>query len=641
MFSRHLLISALALQAALPYPAHASEYFYRYSKTGILTNTGSTAPTDPTGPTNPTDPTHSDSSPDIANQNSTLLGKVGSSIASWKPVAASGWPAAVVDTKDNSAWSSPSLHYSINHDLSPYGLSFNDLTGAVSGTPSQPFVFSDFAVTVTDSDKSDTTAPFWVGVEPAAALTIAANQKTSYTFRAGTGFTTDPIGVNNAVGTLRFSKPASVADYGWDASNGVLNWSSTQAGSESFSTNISDEFNRSIPFSFAINYLPVITVGQLAPLDIVGKRTYDGSTTNRKPTADGIIGTASWFAFDTPEGLDYNVDTGAISGTVIDSSQQGTHTVSAIVMDDADFSQGTGSLTINVLPPFKAGAFSNVSAKQGVSMTPSGFSILDSETNAPYGSGLSWSMVSGSIPPGINTQGSGSTFTFSGKATAQGTFSSIWQATDANGWRLTLDPITFTVEPRDPLTINDVAAATAVGRKTYTAATPLVTATATNIMGTATWAASGLPSGLTINPSTGAITGTITNGAEQGTNKFVSLTVTDSGDGTSISKSFSMTVTAPFTSLAYSPPSLKVGTAMTAGGFSLRDASNAPYTGHGVTHSVVSGSLPGGINAAMVGDQLQFSGTPSAQGTFQVTYKVTDQDGWNLTLTRVFFTVQP
>ncbi len=640
MFGRYLLVSALALQTALPSQVMASDYYYRYTKT-ILTSTGSSNPTDPSDPDDPTEPPESTSSPVIADQSHTLLGRVGNGISPWKPVAPPNWPAPVVDSKDNSAWTSPNLRYSANHDVSQFGLSFDAQTGTISGMPNQPFVFGDFTITVTDNGKSDTTAPFWLGVEPGAALSIASNQKTSYTFRAGTAFSTDPISVNNAVGSLTFSKPSNVADYGWDRSTGVLNWFSNQVGSDTFSTTIADEFNRSLPFSFTVNYLPVISVAQLNQLDVVGTWNYDGSTTNRKPTADGIMGSASWFSFDVPSGLDYNVDTGAISGTVTDSSQQGTHVVSVVVIDDADYSQGSGSLSINVLPPFHADPFSNVSLKQGSTMTATSFTIRDTASNNAYtNKSLSWQMVSGSLPPGINTQASAEKFTFTGKPTAQGTFTSIWQATDANGWKLVLDPITFTVDARDPLTINDITAATAVGRHTYTASSPLLNASAANVMGSPTWTASGLPSGLSINPSTGVITGTITNGGEQGSH-IISLTVVDSGDGSSISKSFTLTVNAPFTYLSYSPPTLKVGTAMTANGFSLRDTANAPYTGRGVTQALVSGSLPAGLAVAIVGDQLQFSGTPTGSGTFQVQYKVTDVDSWSLTLPRVLFTVQP
>jgi hypothetical protein len=80
---------------------------------------------------------------------------------------------------------------------------------------------------------------------------------------------------------------------------------------------------------------------------------------------------------------------------------------------------------------------------------------------------------------------------------------------------------------------------------------------------------------------------------------------------------------------------------MAAGGINLRDTANTPYTGHGVTASLVGGSLPPGLTASVVNDQLQFSGTPTVQGTFQPQYKLTDADGWNITPNRIFFTVQP
>jgi hypothetical protein len=645
MISRYFLVSVLALQAAFPSQSFASEYFYRYTKTGLLTSTGSTGPTNPNDPTNPPDPTdpgHTDSIIEIADQSHTVLGMFGSPITSWKPLAPGGWPAAVIDGKDNSAWPSSGLHFSANHDLSTYGLSLNTMTGSITGTPSQAFVFNDFTITVSDGDKSNTTSPFWLGVEPATALAVAANQKTSYTFRAGTAFSTDPISVSNAAGSLTFDKPSNVAEYGWDRTTGILNWTSSQAGSDTFTTTISDEFNRSLPFSFIVNYLPVISVGQLTQLDVIGTWSYDGNSTNRKPTADGILGTASWYSFDVPNGLSYNVDTGVISGRVTESGQQGIHNVSVLVVDDADYSQGSGILAINVLPPFHADPFADVTLKQGVSMTPASVTLRDSASNNPYtNTGLSWRIKSGSLPPGITTQGTGANFTFSGKPTAQGTFTSIWEAEDANGWKLTLAPITFTVEARDPLSINDVAATTAVGRRTYTSTAPLVTISATNVMGAPSWSASSLPAGLAIDPSTGAITGTITSGSEQGTNKLFSITVLDGGDGSSISKSFQLTVNAPFTALSYSPPVLKVGTTMAAGGINLRDTANTPYTGHGVTASLVGGSLPPGLTASVVNDQLQFSGTPTVQGTFQPQYKLTDADGWNITPNRIFFTVQP
>jgi hypothetical protein len=643
MFSRYLLVSALTLQTALPAYASDNQVFYRYTS-GIISDSGPNdpGPTDPGDPTNPTDP-DTPASPDIADQSRSVLGTTGTAIANWLPKAAAGWASAVVDRQTRAAWGSSGLVFSTNYDLAQYGLSFSSQNGRISGTPNQAFVLSDFRIIVSENGETDTTAPFWLGVIPANSLSLVQGQTSSYTVRAGTPYTTNAIQVSNAVGTLNFSKPATIPAYAWDSLTGALTWVRSDAGSDTFNTVVTDEFDRSAPFSFNVNYLPALSVNQLAQVDLIGTLAYNDSSIVRQPTAEGVLGAATWDVFDTPAGINFDIASGVISGTVANSSQQGEHNVTLLVVDDTDYSNAFGQLTINVLPPFQGQSFGTATMKQGADMTPVSFNLRDRTPQGnPYtGGGITWSRISGSIPPGIQTSGSGSQFTFSGKATAQGTFTSVWQARDANGWRFTLDPITFVVEPRDPLSINIAQNYAAVGRQTYTTAEPLVTPTANNIVGTATWSATGLPTGLSIDPTTGVITGSITNGAAyQGETKGIGITVTDSADNTSISNSFDLVTSAPFSNLTYTPPTLKVGVAMTAGGFNLRNTSNAPYTGFGVTAAIFSGALPAGISATMVNDQLQFSGTATTQGTANVIYKLTDAQGWNITLPRIFWSIQ-
>jgi hypothetical protein len=637
MISKTILTAALMLSTALQTYAADSTMFYRH-KPGILSYTG---PTDP----GPVDPDPADpAKPDIANQNRTVLGTSGNAIAGWVPVASAGWPAAVVDADTRATWSIGGLSFSASHDLSQYGLSFNSQTGRISGTPSQAFVISDFQITVSANGESDTTAPFWLGVSPSNPLSFVAGQTDSYTVRAATTHTTNPIQVSNAVGSLSFSNPAGIPSYAWDSATGALTWMRSEPGFESFSTTVTDEFNRSGTFSFDVTYLPALTVNALAPVDLIGTWAYAPGAIVRLPTADGVLGAATWDDFDGPAGIDYDVNTGNLSGTVTASSQQGTHDITVLVIDDTDGSNATGSLTVNVLPPFTGQSFGTATMKQGATMTPAVLTVKDRTPQAnPYtGGGLTWSRVSGSLPPGITFAGSGSNLTFSGQASAQGTFTSVWQARDSAGWRYTFDPITFVVEPRDPLSINLATSVSAVGRQTYTSAAPLAQPTANNIVGTASWSAVGLPTGLTINPTTGAITGTITNGAlYQGTTAGIQVTVTDSADNQAISTSFDLTTTAPVSALAYTPPTLKVGTAMTVGGPLLRGAGAVPYTGFGVTYQITSGALPAGIAANVVNDQLQFSGTPTTQGSANVVFKLTDAQGWNITLSRLFWTIQP
>ncbi|WP_171049005.1 putative Ig domain-containing protein [Rhizobium sp. MHM7A] len=613
------------------------QFYFRSSNTGILTsgNTGSENP-------DPEDPTPTIALPDIADQSQVVLGKAGTPISSWVPQAASGWPSAVVDKDTRAAWTASGTTFSANYDLSQYGLSFNQSTGAITGTPNKPFILNDFAITVTASGNSDTTTPFRIAAMPAQPLAVASTQKTTYSVRAGTAFSTDPISVENAIGDLTFSKPSGIADYGWDTATGALIWTSSTLGTDNFTTTITDEFNRSISWAFSVTYEPVLSVSTLLPVSLTGTRSYDGSTTIRKPTATGLVGSPFWFAGDVPTGLAYDVATGVIAGSVTDSAFQGQHNIPLMVFDDADGSQASGTLTLNIEPPFSALAFAGATLKQGTTMTPVSFNIREAGTNVAYNNhNLSWTMVSGSIPPGIATTVNGELFTFSGKPTAQGSFTSIWKATDANGWSLTLNPITFTVEPRDPLTLSPIADTSAVGNKTYTEASPLVTATATNVSGTPTWSAEGLPSGLSINPTTGSVTGTVTNGALQG-DHIVTIKITDNGDGTTISTSFKLTLTAPFSSWAYTGATLKQQVAMTASGFNLRESgSNLPYKDKGVTATLLSGSLPTGINAAISGEFLLFSGVPTVSGTFFSTWKVTDGNGWSLTLPAIMFKVDP
>lgn len=63
--------------------------------------------------------------------------------------------------------------------------------------------------------------------------------------------------------------------------------------------------------------------------------------------------------------------------------------------------------------------------------------------------------------------------------------------------------------------------------------------------------------------------------------------------------------------------------------------------GFGVTAAITSGALPAGISANIVIDQLQFFGTPTTQGSTNVVFNLTDAQGWNITLPRIFFTIQP
>ena len=133
-----------------------------------------------------------------------------------------------------------------------------------------------------------------------------------------------------------------------------------------------------------------------------------------------------------------------------------------------------------------------------------------------------------------------------------------------------------------------------------------------------TWSVSSgsLPPGLTLNASTGLLSGTPTTA---GTYTFT-VKVTDSSG---LSDTAPLTVTIiPGPSMNFAPP--PGGWTNTVYGYTLTETGGtAPYT-----WSVSSGSLPAGISLSAGGN---LSGTPTATGTFSFTARVTDANGQTAT----------
>ena len=129
-----------------------------------------------------------------------------------------------------------------------------------------------------------------------------------------------------------------------------------------------------------------------------------------------------------------------------------------------------------------------------------------------------------------------------------------------------------------------------------------------------TWSASGLPRGLSINKSSGKISGTP---AEYGTFKNVTVTAKSlKGSGT---KTFKLVVNRP--------PSIK---------WTLKDAIADTYYSDYVTvnygtspfqAAITRGSLPSGISMSVSGNNVYFKGTPKTAGSYSLTLRITDKNG--------------
>lgn len=627
MFFRFFLALAFAVQTSIPAYALSdggSQFYYRYSKTGIINKNGSE------------EPGEQGKSLDISDQAKTILGKAGSPV-SWSPSAGAGASSPVLDRETGKSWPG-AITFSSNVDLSQYGLAFDPATGHISGTPSKGFIIRDFRLTATSQGKSDTTAPFWIGAAPAVSLTVASTQKRSYTVSTGSSFSTDAISVENTVGDVTFSKPAGVFGASWNESSGVLSTTPAVSGTQSYTTSVSDEFGRAIAFTFDVTAQSGLTMAELAALTIEGERTYDGSTTVRLPWVTGNSGQLNWNVTGLPSGLDYNLVSGAISGSVSDGALQGSHDVSVEATDTSNNQKVSKSFTVAVEPPFISTGFSGASLIEFKTVTNVGFILRYKGNNEGYfNRGLIWTKVSGTLPAGLTTTSVDDYLAFTGRATETGSFTSTWHVQDNKGWSQTFDPITLTVAER-PEIIVTVPTTTVNGTVVYTTAAPAVAPTVTNILATAFWSAEGLPEGLAISPTTGVITGNVINGAMQGVH-HVKLTVIDSADGADASAEFDLTVASPMTHPKYVGAQLRLNVPTPGNGLIVRDLANVAYRGHDLVWEMVSGALPPGVTTTANLEHLNFTGTPTQIGDYVSTWKVTDRDGWTMTFNPITLSV--
>jgi hypothetical protein len=158
------------------------------------------------------------------------------------------------------------------------------------------------------------------------------------------------------------------------------------------------------------------------------------------------------------------------------------------------------------------------------------------------------------------------------------------------------------------------------GSQTGTVGTPAslqITATDSASGQTLTYSASGLPAGLSVNSSTGLISGTPTTA---GTSS-VTVTATDT-TGASGSATFTWTINpAAGNTVTVTNPGSQSGTVRTAASLQIRATDSA--SGQTLTYS--ASGLPAGLSINSSTGLI--SGTPTQPGVFSVTVTVTDTTG--------------
>jgi len=499
----------------------------------------------------------------------------------------------------------------------PAGLTLNSATGAIAGTPTTAGT-SNFTVTVTDSETptaKTATSNLTITVNPALMVTTtslpagvigtaysqtlaATGGVTPYSWAVTTGTLPAGLSLNTATGAISGTPTGTFT--------GTTNFTVTATDSES-PTKGTASANLSITIS-----APTLKVTTTSlPGGSIGT-AYPSQTLQ----ASGGAGAYTWAVTvgSLPAGLSLNAATGVISGTP-SGTFTGTDSFTVTVTDSETPTPQTAnaalSITITVAPlsvttsgPLPTGVVNSVYA---------GATLQATGGIQPY----SWAVTTGSLPAGLTLNSA--TGAIAGTPTASGTSNFTVTVTDSE------TPTAKTATANLSITVNPAVTVTTTSLPAGVIGTayPGATLQATGGITPYTWAVTTgtLPAGLSLNASTGAISGTPT-GNVTGTINFT-VTVTDSESPTKKTATANLSITITATTLKVTTTSLPGGSIGTAYPSQTLQATGGitPYT-----WAVTVGSLPAGLSLNPATGVI--SGTPSGTfvGTDSFTVTVTDTE---------------
>jgi len=329
------------------------------------------------------------------------------------------------------------------------------------------------------------------------------------------------------------------------------------------------------------------------------------------PSSGGGAATGYQVSPALPPGLRLDPTTGVVSGTPTAVSDQTTYVITASNGDGAT----TTSLviTVNDAPPTGLqyptlpAAFTLGQAITPVSPTSNGGTATVYTVNPALPAGLTLNAVTGQLTGTPSALTASATYTVTAWDSGGSTTGALtFAVNDAppSGLAYAGLPAAFTLGQ----TITPVSPANAGGAVTHNAVSPA------------------LPAGLSLDPTTGLLSGTPTALAASAT---YTVTASDSGGPTTAGLTFAV-LDVPPSSLTYTglPAAFTLGHAITA----LRPTS----AGGTVTGYAVSPALPAGLTLDAVTGQL--TGTPTAL-TASATYTVTASDSGGTTTAGLTFAV--
>jgi hypothetical protein len=486
-----------------------------------------------------------------------------------------------------------SYTYSVSAGALPTGLSLNTTTGQISGTPSAGGSFG-FTIRAVDTANNFGTQAYTVGIG-GNSLTIAPTSlpnglvSTPYnqtvTASGGTG---DPYTYSIASGAL----PTSLS---LDTSSGAITGTPSAGGAFNFTVHAVDANNnfgnRAYTVNIGSNSLTVTPGALPGGTQGVAYSQIVGATGGTAPYSFAVASGA------LPGGLSLNASTGVISGTP-SASGPFSFTIRAT---DVNFNTGSQAYTVNIAPvPLTVNPPVLPNGTLGVAYNQT---VTTTGGTGPY----NYVVLSGALPTGLALNAASGAIT--GTPTAAATFNFTIQSTDSTpntgtrAYSVTIGTNSLTVNPSAlPNGSQGIAYSQTV--------------TASGGTGPYTFAvtAGALPTGLSLNAASGAITGTPSGG---GVSNFT-IQATDT-NGNIGSRPYSVNIGT--TTLTVNPANLPNGSHSVAYN-QIVTASGGTGT---YTFSVIAGALPTGLSLNAANGAI--TGTPTGSGASSFTIRAIDSNG--------------
>ena len=366
----------------------------------------------------------------------------------------------------------------------PTGITLNTSSGVLSGTPTQS---GSFPITVTATDSNGCTGTGATYTLTISCQTITVTKPVTATGTVDAAFSQN-FTQTGAQGTATFTTASTLPAGLSLATTGTLSGTPTQTGSFPIVVTVTDSNSCTGNSSTYTLVIGCQTITVTKPATTTGTVSTPFS---QNFTQTGAHGTATFTTASTlPAGLSL-ATSGTLSGT---PTQTGSF---PIVVTVTDSNSCTGSsATYTLVIGCQSITVTNPATNTGTAGTA--FSQTFTQSNG-IGT-ITWSET-GALPAGITLNSSSGVL--SGTTSQTGSFPITVKATDSNGCFGTGATYTLTIGCQGITVTNP-------GVNSGTAGTAFSQQfTVSGILGTATWSETGaLPSGITLNSSTGVLSGT-------------------------------------------------------------------------------------------------------------------------------------